>query len=241
MNKREYAIKLSIWLTFILVIALVLPGCGSRHDDAEMWRDEAATNYAILHGHDYPSVDDYEAVDKAAGRKEDEDIIFHWREYKDIRDQIAEMIDAGTGTTAAEPSAEPSSTVAQDNGSNFKVEDFSGEWRTVRGRKDGKAEYIIEISGSIIYLTEYDIYYHDTTDKTEIQTKKYTCSYTYDDGILSLYENELLWDSDTDKEPPSSRTLDGKLHCVFKMEDHNTLYWGTKSITKTSLKLLRMK
>ncbi len=104
---REYAIKLSIWLTFILVIALVLPGCGSRHDDAEMWRDEAATNYAILHGHDHPSVDDYEAVDKAAGRKEDEDIVFHWREYKDIRDQIAEMIDAGTGTTAAEPSAEP--------------------------------------------------------------------------------------------------------------------------------------
>jgi hypothetical protein len=107
MNKREYALKLAVWLTFVLMIALVLPGCGSRHDDAEMWRDEAATNYAILHGRDYPSVDDYEAVDKAAGRKEDEDIVFHWREYKEIRDQIAEMIDGGTGTTAAEPSAEP--------------------------------------------------------------------------------------------------------------------------------------
>ena len=86
MKKIGSKVRFITLFTFILVMALTLPGCGSRHDDAEMWRNEAVTNYAILHGRDYPSVDDYEAVDKAAGRKEDEDIVLHWREHKDIRD-----------------------------------------------------------------------------------------------------------------------------------------------------------
>ena len=188
MKKTGSKVRFITLFAIIMVMALILPGCGSRDDQAEEYRDEAAKNYAILQGHDYPSVDDYEAVDKAVGRKEDEDIVFHWREYKDIRDEIAKMIDGGTGTTAEDPSEEPSSIVAQDTPA-VSINDLVGMWYLDNNPYPNGRYYMSfhDPSDSTISFTATTPYWQDGKKTIDDRLYNYTATYTIDGDTIHLF------------------------------------------------------
>ncbi|MBR5337547.1 MAG: hypothetical protein IK152_06140 [Lachnospiraceae bacterium] len=160
--------------------------CGAEESDVHRMREQAAKKYAEIQGRSEISNDDYRMVDKLSGLPDDGLIHPPHEEYR-AYETVYEELDKLSRQLATASSAEPSSAAPSSTVTNKGT--YTGKWDNLFN-KDGQPDLIVEASGNDgLTVTKYNKFWHSASNKEQIETYKYSCTWKYDasSDVLQIF------------------------------------------------------